>query len=95
MRKSTFSAEGPLRSISNSAPAADAGGEEGSTNGSAGSTSTDQISRKALRASRFLSTTWTGAAGAGKRSDSWNVRHIPFASPVVSHSPKTEAKPRE
>ena len=52
-----------------------------------GSTSSVQTSRKAFCASRFFSEIWTGAAGAGNRSDSENVRRISFASPVVSHSP--------
>jgi hypothetical protein len=52
-----------------------------------GSTMTDQTSRNALRESRFLSVTWTGPSGAGKRSDSWNVRVAVFASAVTSHSP--------
>ena len=46
-----------------------------------------QISRKALRASRFFTTIWTGPSGAGKRSDSEKVRRCVFASAVVSHSP--------
>ena len=62
---------------------------------SAGSTTVDHASRNAFRLSRFFTTTCTGADGSGKRSDSWNVRVAVFASPVNSHSPKIEAKPRE
>ena len=54
---------------------------------SPGSTSMDQTSRKTFSASRFLIATSTGPSGMGKRSDSWKVRCIFFASPVVSHSP--------
>ena len=54
---------------------------------SVGSSVSVQTSRNTLRASRFLTTMRTGASGAGKRSDSENVRFISFASAVVSHSP--------
>ena len=89
MRRSSFRSGGPLRWISISGPAG-AGGD-GSTNMSFGSTTMDQISRKAFRRSRFLTTTCTGPSGAGKRSDSWKVRFASLASAVVSHSPKMVA----
>ena len=54
---------------------------------SPGSTSVDHTSRNALCRSRFFTTTCTGEAGIGNRSDSENVRVTAFASPVVSHSP--------
>ncbi len=54
---------------------------------------TPRGTRSGCRASS--ATTCTGADGSGKRSDSWNVRVAVFASPVISHSPKIEAKPRE
>src|SRR5437016_1814155 len=93
MRKSTLSDGGPFfwKAISGPGDA----GFESSTKGSLGSTRVDQTSRKAFRASRFLTTTWTGPVGAGKRSDSFSVRKRSFASAVVSHSPNTEANPRE
>jgi len=53
----------------------------------------DQTSRNACCGSRFLMTTCTGAEGSGNRTDSWNVRDTRRASPVVSHSPYTDAKP--
>ncbi len=71
------------------------GGPVRSMAGSAGSTATDQASRKRPAASRFFRTTWTGPFGSGKRSDSWKVRNARFASSVVSHSPQMLAKPRE
>jgi len=71
------------------------GGAEASMSLSFGSTLRDQTSRKALRASRFLRVTRAGASGAGKRRDSEKVRVRTLASPVVSHSPKIEQKPRE
>ncbi len=52
-----------------------------------GSTSRVQTSTKAFCGFLFFSEIWTGASGAGKRSDSENVRRISLASPVVSHSP--------
>ena len=57
--------------------------------------SVDQICWNAFCASRFFSTICTGFFGHGKRSDSWNVAGRSFASGVVSHSPYTDAKPRE
>ncbi len=52
-----------------------------------GSSTKLQTSRNAFCGSRFCRTIWTGASGAGKRSDSEKVRDRVFASPVVSHSP--------
>jgi hypothetical protein len=80
-----LSAESPDFWISISGPGE--GGAEESTDMSFGSSVNDQISRKAFRASRFFSTIWTGPEGAGKRSDSENVRRASFASSVCSHSP--------
>ena len=57
------------------------------TNRDAGSTSVVHRSAKAFAASRFWMATRTGAAGHGKRTDSWNVRWTFFTSLVVSHSP--------
>ncbi len=54
-----------------------------------------QISRNTFLASRFFTEILTGWSGAGNRSDSEKVRFISCASPVVSHSPKIDAKPRE
>ena len=39
--------------------------------------------------------TVTGAAGIGKRTDSWKVFVMVVASSVVDHSSKIEPKPRE
>ena len=80
-----MSAESPDFWISMRGPG-EAGAEE-SMNMSFGSSVNVQISRKAFSASRFFRTTWTGPAGAGKRSDSENVRRASFASSVSSHSP--------
>jgi len=52
-----------------------------------GSTEVFQISRQLFFASRLLRTIWTGASGAGKRTDSLKLRMILLASSVVSHSP--------
>ncbi len=93
MRKSTLSAGSPLFWIVTTGPG-DAGAAV-SMKTSFGSTRRTQTSRKTLRGSRFLSEIWTGASGTGKRSDSEKVRESSFASPVVSHSPYTDAKPRE
>ncbi len=85
MRKSTLSAGSPFFWISTTGPG-EAGGAV-SMNTSFGSTRRTHTSRNAFCASRFLREIWTGASGAGNRSDSENVRRISFASPVVSHSP--------
>jgi hypothetical protein len=62
---------------------------------SAGSTVACQTVSKACSALRRCTVTLTGAAGTGKRSDSWKVRCECAASAVVTHSAKIEAKPRE
>ncbi len=62
---------------------------------SLGSSVNVQISCQAFLGSRFFSETRAGLSTAGNRSDSENVRFIFCASPVVSHSPYTEANPRE
>jgi len=62
---------------------------------SAGSRFMVQTSRKMFFASLFLRTTRAGFSTPGNRSDSENVRFIAFASAVVSHSPYTDANPRE
>ncbi len=85
MRKSTLSPGSPDFWISSSGPGE--GGAAVSMNMSFGSSRNDQTSRKAFLASRFFRTIWTGPAGAGKRSDSENVRRDSFASSVSSHSP--------
>ena len=64
------------------------------TNRDSGSISVVQIGANSLFGCRFCSMMRTGP-GQGNRSDSWNVRCIVRASAVVTHSPNTEAKPRE
>ena len=48
-----------------------------------------------LPSRRSFSTIFTGALGAGKRSDSENVRLSDLASSVSAHSLKSVPKPRE
>ena len=77
--------DGPAFWIARSGPGAT--GSAGSMVMSLGSSRNDHTSRKALLPSRFLTTTWTGRSGMGKRRDSEKVRAAPLASEVVSHSP--------
>ena len=79
-----MSSGGPLIWMSITVAAA---GGASSTNLSFGSTTRVHTSRNTFPAPRFFNTTCTGADGAGKRSDSENVRLALCASAVVSHSP--------
>src|SRR5687767_4714617 len=90
---STFRSGGPLSMRFHTWPAP-AGGAV-FTNREFGSTSVDQTGANELSVWRFRTATRTGAAGHGNRSDSWNVRCVVRTSGVVSHSPYTDAKPRE
>src|ERR1051326_5691838 len=67
----------------------------GFTKRDAGSISVEKIFWNAPFLSRLLITSCTGLRGHGKRTDSLSVPACSFASSVVTHSPNTEAKPRE
>ena len=54
-----------------------------------------QTSCHVLAVPRLRMLSVTGEPGSGKRTDSWNVRLIVFASSVVAHSSKMEPKPAE
>src|ERR1051325_11083773 len=92
-RMSTFSGGAPLSTTLQTLPAALR--SDGLTKRDDGSMSVDQICWNAPLLSRFLITSCTGFFGHGKRTDSLSVPARSFASSVVTHSPQTDAKPRE
>ena len=85
-------AESPWRSSAITSPGSGSGGAVSIVD-AAGSTRVVHTVLQACFAPRLRTNTSTGAAGRGKRSDSWKVRVV--ASPVVVHSSYTEPKPRE
>jgi len=91
--KSTLSGEDPFTRIG--IGLAGAGSCLRTTSSASVSMSTLQTTENALRSSRLRMRTFTGLAGLGKRTDSWNARLMRFASSVVRHSPKMVEKPRE
>src|ERR1043166_1918221 len=92
-RRSTLSDGAPLSITLQTFPAGLR--SDGLTKRDVGSISVDQICWNAPFLARFLMTSCTGLRGHGKRTDSLSVPACSFASSVVTHSPKTEAKPCE